>query len=305
MTRESHQLAAAVGIAVVHYGDPAPTAGCLASIEADSSRVERRVVVVDNMGNLEPGLLGDGVLLVRRKDNPGFGSSANEGLAALDPNQACSVWLVLNNDTVLRPGFLDAAVRALEDGVGAAGGPIRDAADPRVLWYAGGGISPLTGTLWQSRSEEAAHMRREVGFVPATALAVAPLAFVEVGGFDPAFFLYNEDVDLCLRLRHAGWRLRFEPEMVCDHSLGGTTGSDARSPLYLENITRTRLLPFRPRAYRLYLAAVHTAYNMLRILGLTFRHGHRSLPYVGAIVRGHWWALTNCVASHPSPKPSS
>ncbi|MFV2072349.1 MAG: glycosyltransferase family 2 protein [Thermoanaerobaculales bacterium] len=305
MIRESHQRAVAVGIVVVHYGDPVLTAGCLASIEADSSRVERRVVVVDNTGNLEPGLLGDGVLLVRRKDNPGFGSAANEGLAALDPNQACSAWLVLNNDAALRSGFLDAVVDALEDGVGAAGGPIRDAADPHTLWYAGGGLNPLTGTVWQRRSEGAARSRREVGFIPATALAVAPSAFVDVGGFDPAFFLYNEDVDLCLRLRRAGWRLRFEPEMVCDHRLGSATGSDARSPLYLENITRTRLLPFRPRAYRLYLAAVHTAHSALRILGLTVRHGAHSRPYVGAVIRGHWWALTNCFTSHSSPKPPS
>ena len=110
-----------VGIVVVHYGDPALTVGCLASIEADPSRVERRVVVVDNLGNLEPGLLGEGVLLVRRQDNPGFGSAANQGLAALDPDRVCSAWLVLNNDTALRPGFLDAVVRAVEDGVGAAG----------------------------------------------------------------------------------------------------------------------------------------------------------------------------------------
>jgi len=292
-----------VGVVVVHYGDPALTVDCLASVEADPSRVERKVVVVDNFGNLEQGLLGEGVLLVRRQDNPGFGSAANQGLAALDPERACSAWLVLNNDAALRPGFLDAVVRALEDGVGAAGGPIRDAADSQVLWYAGGGINPLTGTVWQRRSEGAAQSRREVGFIPATALAVAPSAFVEVGGFDPGFFLYNEDVDLCLRLRRAGWRLRFEPEMVCDHRLGGATGSDARSPLYLENITRTRLLPFRPRAYRLYLAAIHTAYNALRIVGLTLHHGIHSRSYVSAVVRGHLWALAGCLRSRPERKP--
>jgi GT2 family glycosyltransferase len=114
-----------------------------------------------------------------------------------------------------------------------------------------------------------------------------------VGGFDPRFFLYNEDVDLCLRLRRAGWRLLFEPGMVCSHALGGATGSAGRSPLYLENITRTRLLPFRSRLYRVYLGGIHTLYNSLRVVGLGVRRGAGCGPYVTAVVRGHLAALSN------------
>ena len=64
-------------------------------------------------------------------------------------------------------------------------------------------------------------------------------------GFDSRYFLYNEDVDLCLRLRRAGWRLLFEPGMVCFHAIGGATASADRSPIYLENLTRTRFAPFQ------------------------------------------------------------
>jgi GT2 family glycosyltransferase len=122
-------------------------------------------------------------------------------------------------------------------------------------------------------------------------MALAPPAWHEVGGFDPRSFLYNEDLDLCLRLRRAGWRLLFEPRMACEHRLGGSTGSAARSPLYLENLTRTRLLPFASHSYRVYLAIGHSLYNALRVLGLGVRHGTGCRPYVTAVVRGHLAAL--------------
>ena len=66
---------------------------------------------------------------------------------------------------------------------GAAGGPIRDP-DRGSLWYAGGRVSFLTGTVRQQRSESAAARPRDVGFIPATAMAIAPAAWRELGGFD-------------------------------------------------------------------------------------------------------------------------
>jgi GT2 family glycosyltransferase len=269
----------------------------LESVAADGSRVDRRVVVVDNSGNMDRESLDSGVRHLTRADNPGFGAAANFGLEAIDHDRRCSLYLILNNDALLDGGFLDAAVGALEAGVGAAGGPIHTPSEPPSLWYGGGGVNFLTGTVRQTRSARAAQRRRDVGFIPATAMAISSAAWHEVGGFDPRFFLYNEDVDLCLRLRRAGWRLLYEPSMACEHSVGGATGSGERSPLYLENLTRTRLLPFKSPSYRLFLAVVHTLYNALRIVGLGLRHGLRSGPYVRAVVHGHVSALADTVAA--------
>jgi GT2 family glycosyltransferase len=285
------------GVVVVHYGNPEPTLRCLDSLVRESSSVERRVALVDNLGNLSSVDLGHGVLLLKRPDNPGFGVGANLGIEAVDRDQRCSVYVVLNHDVRLAEGFLDAAAGALEVGVGAAGGRIDVPGSPPRLWYGGGGINFLTGTVRQPQWPRAVQRRREVGFIPATAMAISPSAWREVGGFDPGFFLYNEDVDLCLRLRRAGWRLVYEPAMACEHRIGAATGSNERSPLYLENLTRTRLLPFRSRSYRLYLAAIHTAYNVFRIAGLGLRHGHRSGPYIKAVVRGHTRGLAEAFAA--------
>ncbi len=281
------------GVVIVHFGEVDPTIRCTASVLGDPSRLRRRVIVVDNSGNLEHDELVSGVEVLHRPDNPGFGAAVNAGVAALGPPEEMSFVVVLNNDAVLGRGYLDAAADALEVGVGAAGGPIRDGLDNTRLWYAGGGVNYLTGTVRQKRIVGSSVRPRDVGYIPGTAMAISTAAWKEVAGFDERFFLYNEDLDLCLRLRRAGWRLRFEPRMDCFHSLGGSTGSAERSPLYLENLTTTRFLPFQSRTYRLYLVALHSMYNLLRALGLVFRHTVRSGPYLAALARGHRRAIAS------------
>jgi GT2 family glycosyltransferase len=283
---------ALAGIVVVHFGEPEPTLRCVASVAEDPSSIGRRVVVVDNSANLDSGLFEPSVRLLARPDNPGYGAGVNAGLELVDRDRDCTLYVALNNDSVIRPGFLAQAAAAIEVGVGAAGGPICASVDLPDVWYAGGGVNFVTGTVWQRKSKAASSRRRDVGFIPATALVFCPRAWREIGGFDPRFFLYNEDLDLCLRLRRAGWRLVFEPAMIAEHRLGGTTGSDEFSPLYLENITATRILPFKSRPHRLYLASVHTVYNIFRVLGLCLRRGFWSGAHISAVFRGHARALS-------------
>lgn len=276
---------------MVHFGSRAVTRSCLASLVEDPSSVERRVVVVDNESNLKNGDLPAGHSLLSPGVNLGFGSGANAGISALG-GEPCSTFVVLNNDVNVLSGFLDAAARALNDsGVGAVAGPLWLHRPDGPLWYAGGAVNFLTGTVRQTRSHAEAERVRDVGFLPGAAIALRRSAFEELGGFSPGFFLYNEDVDLCLRLRRRGWRLRFEPGMRAIHHLGASTGSSLLSPLYLEHITKTRLRPFRPLAYRLYLAVMHSGYVLARSAGLSVRKGRAAVPAVRALLRGHAAAL--------------
>lgn len=291
-----NSLAPILGIVIIHYGRAEPTLQCLRSILDDPSETSRLVAVVDNFGNLKTQDFSEHSILIQRPDNPGFGGGANAGVAALEDCRDCLGFIILNNDLVIRPGFLDAAAAALQPpDVGAVGGPIMVGLDTPSLWYAGGVICRLTGTVRQSHSRADAQTRREVGFVPGTAIAVRADAWTEIGGFDDQYFLYNEDIDLCLRLRRLGRRLMFEPGMACLHDLGETTGSSRRSALYLEQITRSRLRPFKPRAYQLYLGGIHTLYNTARILRLFFRHGRSARSQIRAIIRGHRTALAEVI----------
>ncbi len=59
-------------------------------------------------------------------------------------------------------------------------------------------------------------------------MLIRPEAWREMGGFDPHYFMYNEDVDLNFRLRRAGWRVVFLPDARITHHLGASSSADWR-----------------------------------------------------------------------------
>ena len=65
---------------------------------------------------------------------------------------------------------------------------------------------------WSVRSDGA-----DVAWVSGACMVVERAAFETVGGFDERFFLYKEEEDLCLRLRDAGGRVRYEPAVRVSH----------------------------------------------------------------------------------------
>jgi len=285
-----------LGVIIIHYGRSAPTIRCVESVLGQDADGSVPVVVVDNFGNLRHSDFPQDVKILLRRDNPGFGGGANAGVAELEKHHACRAYLILNNDAVLAPGFIDAANHAFEKPrTGAVGGLIRESGPEGRIWYTGGDIRLLTGTVRQNRSAADTTRPREVGFIPGTAIVIWREAWEDVGGFDESYFLYNEDIDLCLRLKRAGWRLRFCPKMICIHDLGESTGSGVRSALYLEQLTRTRLKPFRPRIYRMYLCLLHSIYNLTRMASIFLHRGMAGRTQIRAIMRGHLAALREVV----------
>jgi GT2 family glycosyltransferase len=78
-----------------------------------------------------------------------------------------------------------------------------------------------------ARAEALAAHEHEPAWVSASCLLARRDALLAVNGFDEGFFLYEEDVDLCLRVGRAGWGVRFTPAATVVHHLGR---SMARTP---------------------------------------------------------------------------
>lgn len=223
----------AVAVVVVSWNsrDDIPT--CLRSLAAVSLPLE--VVVVDNAsadGSAEAArAAAPQATVLDAGDNLGFARASNRGWRA---TRAPYV-LFLNPDARVAPGAVEALRHVLETRpeVGIVGPLTRNAdGTPQVSF--GPDLTPLAE--WRQRRrvravrardpramawlESATASEMEPAWVSGSCLLVRRRLLETLGGFDEAFFLYEEDVDLCLRARKAGSRVVFTPRAEATHGLG-------------------------------------------------------------------------------------
>jgi len=223
-----------VSVVVVSFEARDDLSACLASIDSHGGPGIQTIVVdnasTDGSADVAARAKPD-ARLIRNAENAGFGRACNQGAAAA----GASSLLFLNPDARLTPGALDALMRVLDEDahVGIVGPrTVNDDGTPQLSF------GPALGLLaeWRQRRlvrgvrrRDPATLRRvealtaaaaDPDWVSGSCLLVRRRTFEQVGGFDEAFFLYEEDVDLCVRARAAGWSVRFEPRAVVRHALG-------------------------------------------------------------------------------------
>ncbi len=165
------------------------------------------------------------VRVISFPENRGFGKAANAGVDAA----SSKIVVLLNNDTVCRPDFLERLVAALDPGEGtvmAAPVLVRLGDEQRI--DTAGIVVDRTLHGFNHLYGEPVEVLESGVFDPLApcggAAAFDRVAFVETGGFDPAFFAYLEDVDLAIRCSARGWRCRLAPTAVAIHAHSGTLG---------------------------------------------------------------------------------
>lgn len=167
--------------------------------------------------------------------NVGYGRGANAGVA----HTTAPYLLVANADTRYEPDGLQRLADVLEadPDLGAAGPMVcypdgRHQASARTFPTLGQAAGHALFGLWwpdnpwtrEYRQRGAAPSEpREVDWLSGCALMLRRTAFTEVGGFDPGYFMFVEDVDLGYRLRQAGWKVRYSPETKVVHTVGVST----------------------------------------------------------------------------------
>lgn len=223
-----------VGAVIVNYNTGPDLLDCVASLRSEGLE---QIVVVDNGsrdGSDEALIQADPKVILLRLDNPGMGTAMNYGAKKLDTD----IVFCLNPDTRTHPGAIGTLLEVInsdpkiamvgprllnEDGTlypSARDFPdFKDSVGHAVL----GMIAP--NNPWTRRYKRLDHdyeTRAEVDWVSGAAMFTRRAAWEQMGGFDPAYFLYMEDVDLCWRLRKAGWSIVYEPRAELTH-IGGTT----------------------------------------------------------------------------------
>ena len=216
-------------------------AEALESLERQTVAVD--VVVVDNAstdGTRE--MLAERfprVMLVTNDRNHGFGKAVNRGVAAA-PADTDAIVLV-NNDVVCEPEFVERMLAPfVEEQVGMVAGVLLQGSAPELVDSAGIELDSTMrsyAALWNAPAE--AVSTAPTPFGPCGGAAAYRLAaFREMGGFDPAFFAYWEDVDLALRLRLAGWECAFAPSARALHGHGQTLGAGSAAGRSLDAFGR-------------------------------------------------------------------
>jgi N-acetylglucosaminyl-diphospho-decaprenol L-rhamnosyltransferase len=132
--------------------------------------------------------------------------------------------LLLNEDSELQPGAVAALIGALRsDRHAAAAGAQLLSPDGREVpcaWRLPGVATALAGAVFLHRGftvESGGTATRPVGWVQSSAMLVRREAAQRVGLFDPDFFVYSDETDLCKRLGDAGWRILYVPAARAVH----------------------------------------------------------------------------------------
>lgn len=223
-----------VAAIVVNYNAAGHIGACLRSIAANG--VDDVVVVDNDSTDVSQSLVASGgACWVPAGSNLGYGRAANLGAHAA-PAAEADYLLVCNPDVELSLGAVADLVSALDDdpSIGIVGPAITNPDGslypsartfPDMVDAVGHGLLgpmvPENRFTRRYRLLDWDHANlAKVDWVSGACFLARRKAWDAVGGFDPAYFMYMEDVDLCWRMGHAGWGIAYQPSARALHVQG-------------------------------------------------------------------------------------
>ena len=247
-----------LSIIIVSWNVKKDLANCLRSIEENPASKPFEVIVVDNASS-------DGtvesvrnkfpeVVVIANSQNLGFAAANNQGI---EKSQGEYI-LLLNPDTIVHSGSVDVLIEFMDENkdVGICGpqllnqdGTIQSSVRcfptfrgalyrHTVIRYLGLFKNEYKKWLMKSFDHKT---KMDVDQVMGAALMIRQSIIEDIGVMDEQFFMYYEEVDLCFRIKQAGWRVVFMPEVVITH-LGSQ--SSGQIPAKKQMLAITSLLKF-------------------------------------------------------------
>lgn len=204
------------------------TQQCLDRLFAVSRRDGLEIIVVDDASRDRTDAVlagyGDRIRVIQHNRNQGFAVSCNDGAA-----RASAEYLVfLNNDTIPLTGWLEALIAhaRAHPQLGAAGAKLLypDGTIQHAGMVVGQDGYPYHLYVGFPVDHRVVNRSRQFQMVTGGCMLVPRTVFQAAGGFDTAFINGYEDVDLCLRLRRAGYEIHYCHESELYHLESVTDG---------------------------------------------------------------------------------
>ena len=260
-------------VVIVNWNSRSHLKACIAALDRSTIGEALHVVVVDNAstdGSIA-GLAAEriGLDIVRNPDNRGFAVACNQGAR----KGSAPLVFFLNPDVQVRPDTIELAARYMTEPANAEVGALgiqltdQDGQVQRCCARAPTFATLILHTLFLDRlfpSLVPPHFlvewdhaeTREVDQVMGAFLLVRRELFARIGGMDERFFLYYEDVDLCLAVRQAGWKVVHYAVAQAAHAGGGSTDAVKDRRLFHHVISR---VDYAAKRYGRAAAALLTA----------------------------------------------
>jgi N-acetylglucosaminyl-diphospho-decaprenol L-rhamnosyltransferase len=221
-------------IQIVNYNSRENLRACLRSIRENiSGRENLQIIVINNdEERLEKFPEEFGVELIEKNENIGFGKAHNLGLQAAKGKYI----LFLNPDTKIFPSAAEKLldVFSTDEKIGIAGPVHVGEENISEEDYFGPRRTPLStiGSKISRKKQPVSKGIFETDWVSGGAMMAKKELLSELGGFDGNYFMYFEDVDLCLRAKKKGWKVVVHPEAKIFHKSGQSFSSNRETKKY-------------------------------------------------------------------------
>lgn len=261
---------------LINYNGYSDTRDCIDSLKK-CNYPNIKIIIVDN-ASLHGAVQYDEIItrdcceIIYLKENIGFAGGNNVGFKCAQ-KYAPDYYLVLNNDTVVTPGFLQPLINCFEidSRVGIATGKILYYSDNDILWYGGCYYDKKLGEYKirgiGEKDSDLYNQKCKVEFATGCLWLISSKVLQQVGKMDEDYFLYYEDADYCERIRNEGYSIYYLPESIIFHKESKSTGKGSDIYQYYNNRNYLMYIKKYRKTRRLYFYIR----RVIRMLKGTFR----------------------------------
>ena len=233
---------------VVTHNTPAQAQRCLAALRWSTRPPQRLVLVATGAGDLMVGADDAATQVIALDGNPGYGQAANVGVR----ETRAPLVLVCNADLYPDRDALDLLVAHMQaqPDVACAGPALRNLdGSPQDAAFKFPGLGQAILDLWPAPNRlrasrwngrlRAGNDPIEIDHPLGAFMMLRRVAFDIVDGFAPEYWMYSEEIDLCWRFKHLGWRVTHVPAARVWHAGGASVGPG--EPEMLAQLYRSRI----------------------------------------------------------------
>ncbi|HVA99350.1 MAG TPA: glycosyltransferase family 2 protein [Bacteroidia bacterium] len=234
------------------------------------------------------------IKIIQNTENGGFAKGYNDALKLVKSDY----YILLNSDVEVTPNWIQPFLEILDKH------PETVAIQPKILSYinktefeyaggAGGFIDKYgypfcRGRIFQTieKDEKQYDNEQEIFWASGACLFIKSLVFHELGGFDEDFFAHMEEIDLCWRIKNAGYKIMYCPTSTVYHLGGGTLHKNNPQKTYL-NFRNNLFILFKNHSSRFFYPKIIIRLTLDGIAGIKFLLEGETAHFI-AVIKAHF-----------------